>query len=119
SLEYTVEHLGTRLVVVLGHERCGAVKAALAGGNLPGHLPALIAHVKPAVDSIPTDDKDRENHVIAANARMTAERLSAQPIFSEAIEKHHLAIRAAVYDLDTGEVAEVATKAAEPAGAHR
>jgi len=37
SIEYAVDHLGTRLIVVLGHERCGAVTAALAGGSAPGH----------------------------------------------------------------------------------
>ncbi|MBA3939351.1 MAG: carbonic anhydrase, partial [Planctomycetes bacterium] len=42
SIEYAVEHLNVNLVMVLGHERCGAVKAALAGGELPGHLAGLI-----------------------------------------------------------------------------
>jgi len=107
SIEYAVEHLGSRLVVVLGHERCGAVKAALSGGTLPGHLPALVAHIKPAVDATPADDKHREDHAIAANARIAAEELAADEIIKEAAHKHAVAVRAAVYDLDTGEVAEV------------
>ena len=49
SIEYAVEHLGSRLIVVLGHERCGAVQAALAGGSAPGHIEALVQAIQPAV----------------------------------------------------------------------
>jgi carbonic anhydrase len=42
SIEYAVEHLGTKLIMVLGHEECGAVSAAVEGGTAPGHLPALV-----------------------------------------------------------------------------
>lgn len=107
SIEYAVEHLGSKLIVVMGHERCGAVGAALEGGELPGHLPALIDRIKPAVEATPADDPDRANHAIATNARMTAEALAANGILKEAAEKHHVAVRAAVFDLDTGEVTEV------------
>lgn len=105
SLEYAVEHLGVRAIVVLGHERCGAVKAALAGGELPGHLPQLIAHIKPAVDAVPPDAKDRENDAIAANAASAAHVLAhSGPLLEGALQHHHLSISAAVYDLDTGAV---------------
>ena len=50
SIEYAVEHLGTRLIVVLGHERCGAVQAALQGGKLPGHVGFLVKAIRPAVE---------------------------------------------------------------------
>jgi len=49
SIEYAVEHLGSRLIVVLGHERCGAVTAALAGGSAPGHIESLVRAIQPAV----------------------------------------------------------------------
>jgi carbonic anhydrase len=49
SIEYAVEHLGTRLIVVLGHQSCGAVKAALAGGEAPGHIHSLVSAIEPAV----------------------------------------------------------------------
>lgn len=49
SIEYAVEHLKTPLIVVLGHTHCGAVKAAVAGKPLEGHLPHLIAHIEPVI----------------------------------------------------------------------
>jgi len=51
SVEYGVEYLGTPLVVVLGHTRCGAIEAALSGKQLPGHLPKLLTKIQPAVES--------------------------------------------------------------------
>src|SRR5450432_4661515 len=49
SIEYGVEHLGARLIVVLGHERCGAVTAALSGGSAPGHANSIVREIQPAV----------------------------------------------------------------------
>src|SRR5437868_4118399 len=55
SIEYTVDHLGTRLILVLGHQSCGAVKAAretiAAKGKAPGHIESLVQAIKPAVDA--------------------------------------------------------------------
>jgi carbonic anhydrase len=102
SLEYAVEHLGVTLIVVLGHERCGAVKAALAGGDLPGHLPGLIAQIRPAVAAVPEGSPDRENAVIAKHADLTARRLGSG--MGALLEHHRVLVVAAVYDLDTGAV---------------
>ncbi|BCW95188.1 MAG: carbonic anhydrase [Fimbriimonadales bacterium] len=52
SIEYAVEHLKTPLIVVLGHTHCGAVKATVAGKPLEGHLPHLVAHIEPVVQSL-------------------------------------------------------------------
>src|SRR5262252_9569528 len=49
SIEYAVEHLDTKLIVVLGHEKCGAVSAAVEGGDVPGHLKALVAAIQASV----------------------------------------------------------------------
>ncbi len=120
SIEYAVEHLGVKLVVVLGHERCGAVTAAIAGGDAPGHLPALLARIKPAIDATPAGADSKDVHLdrtIATNARLNAEALAASEILKEAAHKHHVAVRAAVYDLDTGAVTEVPmTTTGAPAG---
>jgi carbonic anhydrase len=111
SIEYAAEHLGARLVVVMGHERCGAVTAALAGGEAPGHLPALLSRLKPAVDASPAGGADRTDRAIAANARLSAEGLAG----NEVLAHLHTAVRAAVYDLDTGEVTAIPLSPA-PAG---
>jgi len=111
SLEYAVEHLGTRAILVLGHERCGAVKAALAGGEAPGHLPALLDRIKPAVAEATALGGDRETNAIAANARIAADLIrDAKPILKGAIATGKVAVRAAVYDLDTGAVSLVTRK---------
>src|SRR5262245_53100584 len=49
SIEYGAEHLHVPLLVVLGHERCGAVSAAVAGGEVPGHVESLVKSIEPAV----------------------------------------------------------------------
>jgi carbonic anhydrase len=49
SIEYAVEHLKTPLIVVLGHTHCGAVKAAVSGKPLEGHMPHLMAHIEPVI----------------------------------------------------------------------
>jgi carbonic anhydrase len=103
SLEYAAEHLGTRLIVVLGHERCGAVTAAVQGGKLPGHLPALMAALQPAVAAGRDPHGDPVEGAMRANVELTAASLrTCGPILSELVEQGHLKIVGARYDLDTG-----------------
>ena len=60
SIEYAVDHLGSRLILVLGHQRCGAVDAAretiAAKGKAPGHIQSLVTAIKPAVEATAKDD---------------------------------------------------------------
>jgi carbonic anhydrase len=86
SMEYAVEHLHTPLIVVMGHQSCGAVKAAIDGGNAPGHLPTLILAIQPAVERVV--DRLRSSH----------------PILAEAVRAGKLRIVGAVYSLDSGAV---------------
>ncbi|HSQ24624.1 MAG TPA: carbonic anhydrase, partial [Pyrinomonadaceae bacterium] len=63
SIEYAVDILGARLIVVLGHQSCGAVDAAMktvaAKGKAPGHIQSLVTAIKPVVDSTPKGDLDK------------------------------------------------------------
>ena len=52
SVEYAVEHLGAKLIVVLGHEKCGAVKATVDGGELPPNIKAIADKIQPAVVAV-------------------------------------------------------------------
>ena len=102
SIEYAVEHLGSRLIVVLGHERCGAVTAAVKGGEFPGHLPALMTALKPAVDKSKGAAGDA---AVLANVDLTAKQLrESKPILAELVEKGEIKIVGARYDLDSGAV---------------
>ncbi len=105
SLEYAVEHLGVRLIVVLGHQRCGAVGAACAGGEAPGHIGSLLQALAPAVDKISESEAGRVDLVAKENVRMTVKRLhSCGPILEELVRQGKLEVAGAFYDLDTGAV---------------
>jgi carbonic anhydrase len=108
SFEYAAEHLGARLLVVLGHERCGAVSAAVAGGEAPSeNLKALLGEIAPSVEKLRgrVGDDVLVQRSVEENALHEAERMAAEsPILRDRIEKHQLEVIAAAYDLDTGKV---------------
>jgi carbonic anhydrase len=103
SIEYAAEHLNTRLIVVLGHERCGAVEATVKGGELPGHIGAIGAKIKPAVAIGKAFPGDQVDNCVRANIVnvMTGLRES-KPILAEMVEKGEVAVVGARYDLDDG-----------------
>ena len=105
SIEYAAEHLGARLVMVLGHERCGAVTAAVKGGELPGHLPALMEALQPAVASSRGAPGDPVEGAMRANIALTSRQLrESGPVLSGLVSHGELKVVGARYDLDTGAV---------------
>jgi carbonic anhydrase len=109
SLEYAVEHLGARLVVVLGHERCGAVAAGLAGGEAPGHIAALVHDIAPAIATFrrPAEATEAERAsaleaAVKVNVARVAERIRAQAQLGD--KTAEVLVVRAYYDLDTGVV---------------
>jgi len=107
SFEYAVEHLGTPLIVVLAHERCGAVKATVetleAGGEAPGHVAELVRKIKPAVEKSMGVPGDKVENAVRENARrMAAELAGLEPILKEKVSQGKLKVVAMRYDLDTG-----------------
>ena len=105
SIEYAVEHLGTQLIVVLGHERCGAVSAAVSGAKEPGHIGAVLKAIKPAVTKTKHLPGDPVENAVRAHALDVASQLSASsPILKNAVQSGKLKIVAARYDLDSGKV---------------
>ncbi len=102
SIEYAVANLGTAVVVVLGHEACGAVTAAIAGGDNGPNLNALLAHIEPAKAQAADDSV---NSVVRANAKTTAEALVAKSeIIRKAVEAGDVKILPAYYELGSGAV---------------
>jgi carbonic anhydrase len=109
SIEYAAEHLHVPLVVVLGHERCGAVSAAVdavkSGGPVPQHIDALVTAIRPAVEKVKGDGGDVVDHAVSANARLVADHLrTSEPVLGKLVKEGKLKVVAARYDLDTGEV---------------
>jgi len=105
SIEYAVEHLHATLVVVLGHTRCGAVSAAVAGGEAPGHLKSIVASLGEAVALARKKPGDAIDNAVRINAKMSAAALAqSEPLLGEAVRAGHLKIVAARYDLTSGKV---------------
>lgn len=106
SLEYSVEHLGVKYVMVLGHERCGAVDATVKGGEAPGHIGSLVKAIQPAVEKAKTQQGDLLDNAVKANVSMVVQQLkTSAPILEESVKKGSLTIVGARYDLDDGAVA--------------
>jgi len=105
SIEYAVEHLHTPLIVVLGHEKCGAVTAALQSGDAPGHLKSLVAAIQPSVEETRNLPGDKVHNCVLANARRVARQIrESEPILHELVEKGSVKVVAADYALDSGKV---------------
>ncbi len=102
SIEYAVEHLGTRLIVVLGHERCGAVTAALAGGTAPGHINSLVRDIQPAVAASKGKEGDALANAIHENDAEVAAKIQKQAQLGEVASQ--VRIVEGYYNLDTGKV---------------
>jgi len=105
SIEYAIEHLGTHLIVVLGHQRCGAVSAAVSGAKETGDIPDVLKAILPAVEETKAQSGDHIDNAVRANARDIAKRLqSTGPIITPRVQSGELKIVAAYYSLDTGQV---------------
>ena len=105
SIEYAIEHLGTRLIVVLGHQRCGAVSAAVSGAKETGDIPDVLKPILPAVEETKGQSGDHIDNAVRANARDIAKYLqSAGPIITPRVQSGEVKIVPAYYSLDTGQV---------------
>ena len=105
SIEYAVGHLGVPLIVVLGHQRCGAVAAAVSGANEPGHIADLLKAIQPAVEAVKGKPGDAVDNAVHAQALAVAKQLqSTGPIISESVKSGKLLILAGYYSLDSGKV---------------
>src|SRR6202521_211044 len=113
SLEYSVAVLNSPLVLVLGHESCGAVDATIKslkdGTTLPGHLPSLVTALAPAVKAVSQQGGDTLTKAIRQNVVDNVAKLrSATPILSAAVEQGKLKVVGGIYRLKDGEVDMVA-----------
>jgi carbonic anhydrase len=103
SIEYAVAHLGTKLIVVLGHQSCGAVTAAIAGGNNGYNLNILLAQITPAIEK--AGENATVNTVVCKNVELVANDLKVRSsIIADAVNNADLEIVPAYYNLDSGKV---------------
>lgn len=110
SIHYAVAVLGVPLVLVLGHERCGAVDAAISvvkeNANSPGSIGQMIEPIIPAALKAAKEPGDIVDNAVRENVRRTVARLrtASEPILADAIKAGTVKVVGARYGLDTGEV---------------
>lgn len=105
SIEYAAQHLGVPLVLVLGHTSCGAVTAAVQGGECNGHLPSIFGVLRPAVEAGRSQPGDAVRNATLANIWLMVNQIgSSEPLLSGLSCQGRLKITGALYHLDNGQV---------------
>lgn len=104
SIEYAVEHLHSPLIVVLGHSKCGAVTAALAGGHAEGNIGSLLHEVHPG-KNLPAGKDAKLDTAIANNAAYHERMLTSKsPVIRKLVNEGKVRVTSGVYSLDSGKV---------------
>ncbi len=103
SIEYAVAHCGSQVIVVLGHQSCGAVTAAVNGGDNGYNLNHLLSHITPALAA--SEEGAPVNDVVKKNAELTVEELkNRSSIIKNAVDSGSVKVVSAYYNLDSGKV---------------
>ena len=111
SMEFACKVSGAKLIAVIGHSNCGAIKGAVDDVQL-GNLTGLLAKIKPALDAVPADVQPRTSknyafvdQVSEANVRLVLQQIRAQsPILKEMLDAGEIGLVGGMYDLTTGKV---------------
>lgn len=108
SVEFAAEEFHIPLVLVLGHEGCGAIVAAIdsinEGANAPGSIGAIVASVRPAYEQARNQNGDVVANTVRANVRLQVSQLKASPVIAPLVQRGSLRIAGAVYDIHSGSV---------------
>jgi carbonic anhydrase len=107
SIEYAVEHLGTQLVVILGHGSCGAVTATVNNASAQGHLGSILSRIRPAVEKSQSLPGDAVANAIDANIHEMIAALQREPLFKELVAEGKLKIAGMRYNLEDGTITEI------------
>lgn len=102
SIEYSVIYLHSSLILVLGHENCGAVSAVLAGNTKD--IEAVAERIQPAVKKTEKQKGDKVENTIKANVQMVVDQLNASPVLRRLIDKKQLLVQGGYYNFHTGQV---------------
>lgn len=111
SLEYAVKALGVKVIMVLGHENCGAIKAAIETfknnntENLTENLQSVIQHIYPALEKIDFNDENFLNNAVKANILYQVNDLSKKDHYiAQKVQNNEIALFGAIYSLNKGTV---------------
>jgi len=105
SIEYAVEHLGTKLVMVLGHGKCGAVTAASQSADALGHVSTIVKAIQPAVKKARKMQGDLIENATRMNVSIMVKKIkSSKPILAEMVNKGEIEVIGAYFNIETGAV---------------
>lgn len=104
SLEFGALQLGAKVIMIMGHERCGAVSATIKGAQVPGQIATLIDAIKPAIKNSESQTGDQLENAVKANVLYQIGKVKTSPVLSQLIQENKLKVVGSYYDLDTGEV---------------
>lgn len=119
SMEYGVDHLGTPVLLVLGHTKCGAVTAVVSGAEVHGSIPALVENITPAVDRVKSNKPELKadaliSEAIAQNVWLAIEdTLRKSPSIRERAKKGKVKVIGALYDIESGRISIMGSHPAE------
>ena len=106
SIEYAIKYVGSKVLMVLGHTECGAIKSAKQGVT-DGHITDLLKRIQPSITKAMLDDKDYQfsDKVAYANVENSLQEiLTRSTIVKEMFEKGQIGIVGGVYNIENGEV---------------
>jgi carbonic anhydrase len=109
SIEFGAKVLGASLIMVLGHDSCGAIQGAIdvvtKNAQLPGHLPGLVAHLKPPVEKALKQQGSLLANATRENVLLNVETLrNSDPVLSDMIKENRLRVVGGLYELASGRV---------------
>jgi carbonic anhydrase len=112
SVEFTPDHLATPLILVMGHQRCGAVTAAIEvirnGGTAPGHMQAIVDALRPAYAVAVRQRGDLLENMVRAQTRLAVRQLRTDPLIKKFTSQGKLKVVGGYHSLDTGAVTIIA-----------
>lgn len=107
SIEFGSLVLGAKVIVVLGHGSCGAVKASVEGKPVPGKIQSVLDSINPALANLKPEEKKDLPTAIKANVKYQVETLKKSPVINQLIEENKLKVAGGYYDLKTAKVSLV------------
>ena len=105
SVEYGAEHLGSPLILVLGHTNCGAVTAATEGGEAGGKIQAIVDEIEPSVQKAKdAGAEDVLSKAIEYNVMNSIDKINSSEIIKEFTEEGKVEVVGGIYDINTGTI---------------
>jgi carbonic anhydrase len=103
SIEYAVDHLNAKLVIILGHSKCGAVTATVQGGEAHGHIGSIVKAIVPAVKKAKGKKGDLTDNAIRTNVECVVKQVkTSAPVLAKLVRAGKIKVVGAYYSIDTG-----------------